>query len=690
MLSMKSIADSQKSAFTLGVICPHCESKTSLDLGPQHRITGRADMHCRKCSRYSSHQIKADALTDAFVDRNKKQREIWRKVPAEAFISCRRGMQGAPFVWTFYSGSGDPIEFYSRDSVEHRLVTDFGFSGAQANSVLTSAALTPGYKIYLQRWTKLSMAAEENLRKKAEENAEVLIKAGSPVKVSGRQAIFLRYSNNQGFVVVAFPGVGDVEVPTIELEVEDVGDTPEDVGFEVDPLEEAAEADVMHEILHEVSIVRDTVDLMLQHELEEGKESGSVEEDEVEVLEEADEGLEQAEEGILEFITDEEDEFEEESEDFDLEEKEGKNRQKDRYKHLLPEKPVSKEEEVPLSYQEFDGEDDDESEKAAKAEKWWQKAVDTVDKLRSGPDPSEIRKRRPWNKKRPQVEEKTSRRVSAEEAIQEKLRNLQTIIQDPNTDPQTLQVAQRKYNELKKSMESRRAWITKTKEELEMVEPESHEVPSPESDEIAEKSEMYPKSEKSANVAAQRKVHTHYSHSKDLKRAISANRSELSIADIRDILAFYEQTSKISSTDSEDMARWFIGDRPILLSASSRFEEWQRNKEKAKQKDLSPGESDCSCSGAFNPNCPAHGTQESRPRTKANRILSAKDLSKTAGIGVFQPAMYRGREVMLIAIDNTGSKATVQEGKKQFIVPLSDLTETANGPYTEEPRLKGK
>jgi len=241
-----------------------------------------------------------------------------------------------------------------------------------------------------------------------------------------------------------------------------------------------------------------------------------------------------------------------------------------------------------------------------------------------------------------------------------------------------------------------------------------------------------------ANRHTQQKVHTMYARSGDLKFSINANRPDLSIQDIREILRHYQGTGHLANHEAVDLAKWFIGDKPRLLSALSKkqirgvitggpgsyhvkSEEGKnlggpyKSREQAKHrleqveyfkhKGMNPEEHlDLAHRLRKHTGKPTwteepgeekeEESQERKERRKELREglqLSAKVVRKQAlldkGMGIFQPAMYRGKEVLLLAIDNTGNSATVEDGSKnQFNVDVADLTPTKTGPYTGKPR----
>lgn len=631
-LTGAEIANSEGTKFAQDVTCPWCLSADRLALGPQH-VHGDLTMHCRKCGKFSRHKT-ADRWFDQHQERMEELKEVWKKIPPEAFITCRQATRGTPFVYTVYlGGEKRPEEFMSRDIIEHILTNEYGMSYKQAAGALASAILTPGQKIFLQRHTRLVMAAEKRELMKRTGGKEKLIATGTKVTVNGQPGMFLRYSSNDGFAVVAFPAgpeaFGDAEVPVMDLEVVDAGGPEVAEDFEFDKemdnegIEEGVGGSGLEEALEHIEVAEEIVeDLVLE-------ESGSTPE--------AD-GFE-GEHGI------EKDDDEEDDED-----------------------------------------ESDEGEKEKPPFAASRRMALTPGAPRPGMDPR----------------------------IDEKLRTLQTLIQDPRTDPQTLQEAQRQWTQLKRQVRARRlAWdegdwdrqdcpecgqydkhskdcsklkkkhaTYKTKDDLAAMERPDHKTIGPKLTDTKfegdswvprnEKKNPNPKEdknlEKKANREAQRRVHTHYSHSGDLKRAIDVNRNDLSIEDIRDIVKFYANTGKIAHYEADELAFWFIGDKPRLLCASDltagkkcpdcdqevnkhgecaceeswgprgrdrdredfhsdgsrrnagpRYEEWLRNKQKG------TGTSACTCRGAYDQYCPEHGAQESKRGT-----LSVHDLRITA------------------------------------------------------------
>lgn len=723
-LSGRDFAKTPTSVFSAEVVCPWCDRTASIDIGPQHRY-GRVDYHCQKCGKFSSHTVKtADQWFEQHQEKLRKEREVWKRIPPEAYVTCRRSStSGASFVYTLYTGKGSPTEYLSRDSVEHVLIEEFGMSWEQANALLISAGLGShgGQRIYLRQLTKISAALEERkLKGKTEKFSR-----GDTVKINDREALFLRYSN-EGFAVVAFPGVGDAEVPVVDLEVIDTGASPAEVGFGDflmdSPQEEMLEAETTDTVLSDVQQITEHVREVAEHEKMEGGE-----EDEAKALEEAAEHLEDAAEALEDFVGEE---FEEAGEEVE--------------EHA---------EEHGGGFEDEHGIDE------AKEEK-----------------------------------EKEARRLRAD--VREKLRTLYNIINDPNTDPATLQEAQRQWNMLKRQqpqpqvarqpLAKKTAWWYKAPWELEHSERPDHKNQTFRYPSVADQSDLFPKENElypeyattenpkendgslerskqdvseyshektpiyTANRAAQQKVHQAFNRSGDLKKAITFYRNDLSIADIRDLVRFYQASGKLASHEADEIATWFIGTKPRLLSArqirgvitgspgsySVKSEEGKnlggpyKTREQAKKrlkqveyfkhKGLSKKTAQCTCEGAYDPYCPDHGAREQKrgserrweetkgmtpeqkkqwlkdeeatlEKEKAEREKGKKALSKRAlldkGMGIFQPAVYRGREVLVIAVDNTGNRATVEDGQhRQFQVDVADLTPTKTGPYSGKSR----
>lgn len=745
-LSGKDIAKSGLSKFSKTVQCPWCESRTTLDLGVQH-VAGSLSLHCR-CGKFSSHRV-ADKWFDQHQERMEELKDVWKKIPMEAYLSCRQSTRGTPFVYTIYKGSGRPEEYMSRDIIEHILVEEWGMSGKQASGALISAGLTPGYRIYLQRHTRLVMAAEQRASMKRTGDKDALIATGTTVRHGGIEGLFLRYSANDGFAIVAFPAgngqFGDAEVPVMELEVVDAGGPEVAEDFQFDKATDEDEGMAAHD------------------PAEEEMELGG--------LEQALEHIEEAEDIVEDLVLEEadhhpDDEHTEEAEEFEEGEAgEEKEHEED-------------EEEVKDEH----GKDGDKDDK---------------------PDFLATRKRA---------------------ADPNKMKALQDIINDPHTDPQTLQKAQQQLQQVKRSGTRRRAATSYlTKDDFAAMERPEHKSLAPKVKE--HKSDLFPKEQghgypkkpredkklddarggiggKTAGKTAQRRVHVHYSHSGDLKRAIDVNRGELSIADIRDLCSFYANTGKIAHHEADDIARWFIGTKPRLLCASDDVpwdpEEWERILKKQKEKksrrlcaadeagsvevpDKNPesgvgdgsggtdnpdpkwqsGESANSISGPEKvkdhgagdspkdagdvevpdlglpkgalskrdltaggwrtcPMCSGSKKHDGAPcwrcggygevagarhkdgcgcgfcermrtnqSSKTKEALSKNDMMKRAHdeVGIFMPALHNGTQVLVIAVDNTSLRATVQDGAgNQKQVNFADLSPTKTGPYSGRPR----
>src|SRR5438477_1005503 len=187
-LSGAEIANSGASKFTQAVTCRWCERTASIELGVQHQIDPNVTYHCSKCGRMSMIKV-ADKWFDQHQERYEALKDVWKKIPSDAFVSCRQSARGTPFVYTiFLGGSKRPEEFFSRDIIEHILTNEYGMSWNQANGILASAALTPGQKIYAQRWTRLLMAAQQREEmKRTGFGKEKLIKTGTQVRVNGSE-----------------------------------------------------------------------------------------------------------------------------------------------------------------------------------------------------------------------------------------------------------------------------------------------------------------------------------------------------------------------------------------------------------------------------------------------------------------------------------------------------------------------
>lgn len=589
-LTGAEIANSGGSKYTQDVTCPWCSRTARLDLGPQH-VQGDLTMHCSKCGKFSRHKT-ADKWFDQHQERMEELKGVWKKIPNDAYVSCRQATSKTPFYYTiFLGGARRPEEFVSRDIIEHLLTTEYGMSYRQASGVLMTAALTPGQRVYLQRWTRLLMAAEqrEKMKRTGDKGKPITIATGAPVRVNGQEGVFLRYSANEGFAIVAFPAspdaanpFGDAEIPVMDLEVVDAGGPEVAEDFEMDKAldeegEEVEEAAGLEQALEHVEEAEEIIeDLVLE-------EGGA------------------AEEAVEEQVEEHGEEHEEKEEKF--EEDEGEEHEEHEEKGELP----------------F----------AAK-----RKFALGVQDTRPGMAPR----------------------------LDENLRTLQRIIQDPRTDPQTLAAAQKRWNELKRQVPASRRTAFfgyRTKDDLEAMERPEHKTKGPKvGDTKFEQSAGWvpenegknplPKDDKNlkkveASKEAQRKVHTHYAHSGDLKRAIDVNRNNLSIEDIRDLCKFYATTGKIAFHEADELAFWFIGDKPRLLSASdlrkTADEEDDGEEHRCSQcggpltelgtlgkrkhyrcrncgmdssKSGSRKTAQCTCEGAYDRYCPEHGAKENK------------------------------------------------------------------------------
>lgn len=555
-LTGAEIANSGRSKFTQDVVCNWCLTASTLDLGPQH-VTGDIGLHCRKCGKFSMHRT-ADKWFDQHQERMDELKDVWKKVPGDAYLTCRQNTKGTPYVYTlFLGGAKRPEEFKGRDMIEHILTNEYGMSYKQAHGIIMSACLTPGQRIYLQRHVRLVMAAETREEMKKQGTAPTL-RAGSPVRVNGQDGIFLRYSSNDGFAIVALPtpgigGFGDAEVPVMDLEVVDAGGPEVAEDFEFD---KAMDDDM-------------------------AMGGGG--------LSDALEHLEQAEEIVEDLVLEEGGKAHMDAPDMGGE------------KHEEHEEKEEKEEEGDLEARRL---------RAAMPLR-----APGMAQSRPGMDPN----------------------------LDQRLRSLQQIIQDPNTDPQTLQVAQERYTNLKRQIPAHALgerdvtafFNYKTEDDMKALERPDHKTKGPDlTDTKFDGDSWVPRNDgdnplpkedknldKTANREAQRRVHTHYSHSGDLKRAIEVNQGDLSIEDIRDLCKFYANTGKIAHFEADELAYWFIGDKPRLLCASDRqasprYEEWARNKNKQTM------QSECTCKGAYDRYCPEHGAQDSRASKEEKHTCS--------------------------------------------------------------------
>lgn len=645
-LSGLDAAKSEKTHTVASVQCPWCEHIAEIPYGPQHRH-GTMDVHCPSCSRYFSQRV-ADAWFDQHDQKLQDEREVWKRIPEDAYLTARQGARGANYVYTLYLGKGDPVEYFARDSVEHKLVNEFGMSWAQASAVLNSAVLDSGRKIYFQRLTKISSALLDRLQKIGKDGTPT-ITAGTPIRFNGHSGIFLRASHHDGFAVVALNGLGDTEIPMLELEVIDVATTDDEFMGEGEAIEEFGEAVTVKDTANAIEHARETVEQLLRHEESEVKSDDTGEKEEISNLEKVQEHLEDAVDTLHDVADDEFEEADVENND------------------------------------EFVSDDDDDAEDEDFDD-------DVHDAILSIND---------------------MRKSAQGSSPEERRTTLMSIINDPMSDPEVISAAQRALGKMQQQptqqpnapggggmgmtvgaarqaernlpceiyehpdncrcgdtgepleeeehtdKPKKKAWWYKAPKEIQTNFPKDVSSIGDGNSDATKDSELYPKKDKdlypktvtkastyrtALNRDAQRKVHTHYTHSRDLRRAITVNRNELGIEDIRYLLAHYVNTGHLAKHNADDLAHWFIGNKPRLLSA----------------RDMN------------------------RP------YLSAADFQKAAllekGIGVFTPALYKGKEVFVMAIDNTGTKATVQDSdKRQIEVAVRDLTPAKEGPYSGEP-----
>src|SRR6266478_3473623 len=102
LLSGKDVAGVGLSKFSKTVQCPWCEGKTVLDLQP-FNVTGDVSLHCHRCGKFSLHKT-ADKWFDAHTERFNQLKDVWRKIPSDAFVTCRQSARGTPFIYTIFLG----------------------------------------------------------------------------------------------------------------------------------------------------------------------------------------------------------------------------------------------------------------------------------------------------------------------------------------------------------------------------------------------------------------------------------------------------------------------------------------------------------------------------------------------------------------------------------------------------------
>jgi hypothetical protein len=564
---------------TAELTCPWCEHQAEISLGFQHR-SGEVGLHCQHCGRYSGHKI-AHEWFDIHQKKLEDEKEVWKRIPNTAYLTLRQHTVASGWIYTIYLGKGEPREFWSRDSVEHLLVKEFGMSWHQASSIITDAFITPGKKVYFQKLVKISSELDTAERKRvADKPVPPAYQLGDPVRVSGVDGLFLRYSD-PGFAIVAFPQVGDAEVPVIEFEVIDTGDTPEEVGFEREELtpesaEEAGEAFEADVMVHQVEQVADAVETALQHEEHEGDEG---EEGEIDALESAHEHLEEAVEELADFVSEEMDEAEHDFDGDDFEhEEEPEFEQDEKRAAAIP----------PLERTPHDN---------AFSGGWV-----VVDRATGKPVMETFEQATAARVDQTRYEVLTSGQWLAR--FNREVRDGRTAETRTFPHPKMCAGCGEKHRGMGAYCGSckgeRKAWWDKAPweiRELDAPEQDADETPESVAEEKEDKdswiekaSEDYPSTQghplklpktdveldldndtKEANGNAQRRVHTHVSHSGDLRRAIAVNADDLSIRDIRDLLAFYRNVGRIDAGEAETLATTFIGNEgPKILTASDR------------------------------------------------------------------------------------------------------------------------
>jgi hypothetical protein len=763
--------------------------------------------------------VTGDAWFDQHHQREVELKTIWKKIPNDAYVSCRQAMRGTPVVYTVQLGRGKRgEEFMSRDIVCDILIEEYGMSYNQASRALLSAALTPGQRIYLQRHTRLVMAATERDEMKRTGHVETLIPTGAQIRVNGQDGIFLRYSGNEGFAVVALPtpgidGFGDAEVPVLDLEVVDAGgpEVAEDFMFdkEMDEDAMAGESGGLEEALEHIEQAEEIVEDLV---LEEGgavSEEGEVEESDGKLLEEGD---------------DDDSTHEENEEDGGEDDGKEKPPFAARRQAVMPGAPrpgvapgIS---EKLTNLQRIIQDPNTDPQTLQQAQTQWTQLKRQVPASRHvasrckqcGEDIAEgSEHRQDYSREKGYSNCHTVKAAKGDYkcvdcgAKNPQFKSYCTATGDLHTKPAP-----------KGTWSDKKAFFGyRTPDDMEAMERPNHKTKGPKLTDTKLKGDSWvPRNEdknplpkedtnlnKTANAQAQRRVHTHYTHSGDLRRAIEVNRDDLSIEDIRGLCKFYANTGKIAHSEANELAFWFIGDKPRLLCAS----------------DMKVGYSgaQCTCEGAYDRYCPDHGAKEQKraatctckgstasdcpihkqqkmvkcpkcddrvmenkmenhkrlctakaasmrrradgtcpkcgtplnqagacptcnssaeqqeaqdspmapttalsarelPRNaarhkdgcgcgfcsrmrdnqggkkeKEHSALSSRDMKKVAhdGVGIFTPALHNGSEVLVIAIDNTSLRATVQDGNQnQRQVDLADLEPVKKGPYSGLPR----
>jgi len=279
------------------VVCPWCLTATRIELGPHHR-TNDVTFHCRKCSKFSR---VATSRWDEIQERMEREKTVWKRIPSDAYLTCRQGTQGTPWTYTiFFGGTKPPVEYRSRDSVTFALQQEYGMSKRQAEGAITTAVLTPGYRVYLQRHTRLVMAslAETNdssppLKK---------ISAGTPIRAQGKTGVFIRYIDDNRAVVAFSSTHDDNHFTDSEIPVTDIEVLETDSVFDKYPYEdESVEVDMINTALSDLESASDILEELYKEEVIEGDE----EEREINTLENSLTDIQRVKERLLPLLRDE-------------------------------------------------------------------------------------------------------------------------------------------------------------------------------------------------------------------------------------------------------------------------------------------------------------------------------------------------------------------------------------------------
>jgi hypothetical protein len=671
-LTGAEIANSEGSKFTQDVTCPWCLTASRLDLGPQH-VHGDLTLHCRKCAKFSRHKT-ADRWFDQHQERMEELKDVWKKIPNDAYVSCRQSMRGTPFVYTVsLGGTKRGEEFMSRDIVCDILTAEYGMSYMQAHRALMSAALTPGQRIYLQRHTRLVMAATERDEMRRTGEKEWIIPTGTQIRVNGQDGLFLRYSGNEGFAIVALPtpgidGFGDAEVPIMDLEVVDAGgpEVAEDFQFDKEMDEglgeEGEETGGLEEALEHIEVAEEIVEDLV---LEEGGPSEAGEQH-------AEEHAEEHEETEHEF--EEAEGKDDEGGEEGVEEGSEKPPFAARRKAAMPGAPRSGVDpgidQKLRSLQAIIQDPNTDPQTLAEAQRQWTqlkrqvpasrnaakgdyKCVDCGAKnpkfkspcsatgdLHTKPAPKGT-----WSDKKAFFGYRTEDDMAAMERPKHKtvgpkltdtkLKGDSWVPRNEDENPQpkedtNLNKTAGRFPVKPGTNPSPRAQKMiqkKLDQEIEHIYGihgngvqinimdigkvfeagyQAYLADQPLEPAIIDVIQKLRIATRTANAQAQRRVHTHFAHSGDLKRAIDVNRDDLSIEDIRVLCKFFANTGKIAHYEANELAFWFIGDKPRLLCAS----------------DITAA-SDCTCEGAYDRYCPEHGAKDSK-RSREDAMGSNK------------------------------------------------------------------